>query len=484
MLDNNTFSDRPSSSAQVDLFILSIVFIASRVLFRVAGISFDATPLEWFYQFLDPALLQNRLAESILYLHSQPPGFNFFLGCVLSAGKTHAPTIFSFLYMAMGLLLVVTVYTVLRYMAVPRILSLGATVFFLLSPPVILYENWLFYTYPVTMLLAISALLLNRYIKHKKTGTLLLFLSALTSIVLTRTLFHSLWLAAIIVWLLVVQKNRARQILLCSLLPLLVITTFHVKNIVLFRQIGLSSWVGMNIAKMTLAVPLKELEPAIDRGILSPIARLEPFQVPEAYHAFAPFDTVTTIPALDMQYKSTGYPNFNHIAYKTVSQEYLTSTLYLLRTYPQYYMLSIVKALYRYLQPCSDEAIFVNDNRLRIKPWTIFYENYLLGNVLRRVWHTTFTNRYGQTRIVHLNLLFIFFPFIVLWGSIALRNKNKQREHAAQLTHVFMIGTIFYVTFIGTALEMSENMRFRFLVVPFIYVLFCLFFKQFFKKTR
>jgi hypothetical protein len=482
--DNNTCPDHPLFIARTDLLILTIVFIASRALLRIAGITFDATPLAWFYQFLDPVLLQNRLAESILYLHAQPPGFNAFLGCVLMIGKTHATAVFSFLYMAMGWVLVMTVYMVLRYMTVPRMLSLGASLFFILSPPAILYENWLFYTYPVTMLLVISALLLNRYIQQERTSTLLLFFAALTSIVLTRTLFHSLWLAAIVLWLLAVHKERTRQILACSLLPLFILGACHVKNMVLFRQAGFSSWLGMNLAKMTLTVPLDRLQPDIDCGALSPIIRLEPFRTPEEYQAFAPFDTVTTIPALDMQYKSTGYPNFNHIAYITVSQKYLTSALYLVRRYPQYYALSIIKALYRYLQPSSDETIFVNDNRSRMKAWTMFYEDYLLGNKLHRFWQSSFTNRYGQTRTVHVNFLFIFFPLIVLWGTIAAPDPNKKKERAPRLTHIFMIGTILYVTIIGNALEMSENMRFRFLIIPFIYVFICLFFKRFFKKSQ
>ncbi|MBN2619580.1 hypothetical protein JXB22_00710 [candidate division WOR-3 bacterium] len=472
------------SIKRIDLLILTIIFIASRALLRLAGIRFDATPLAWFYQFLDPLLLQHRLAESILYLHSQPPGFNAFLGCVLMIGRTHATAVFSFLYMTMGWFLVIAVYMVLRYMTVPRLLSLAASIFFTLSPPVILYENWLFYTYPVAMLLIISALLLNRYFQHNKTITLIVFFGTLTSIVLTRTLFHSLWLAAVVLWLIIVHKERAKQILICSLLPLAVLGVFHVKNMIIFQKTGFSSWFGMNLAKMTLTVPLDRLQPDIDRGVLSPIIRLEPFRAPEEYYAFAPFDSVTMIPALDMQYKSTGYPNFNHVAYMTVSQEYFTSALHLVRKYPQYYMLSITKALYRYLQPCSDKAIFVNDNRARMETWTAFYEDYLLGNVLERVWHTTFTNRYGQTRTVHLNFLFIFFPFIMLWGTITARDQNKPRERAAQLTHIFMIGTILYVTIIGNALEMSENMRFRFLIVPFIYIFICLFFKRFFKKSQ
>jgi len=451
---------------------------------RSIGIQFDRTPLDWFYQFLDPLLLKNNLFESIVFLHSQPPGFNIFLGGVLALGKTPSVILFNLLYISMGLITVMLLHALLRYLEVPRTLSLAASIFFMLSPPVILYENWLFYTYPVTMLILLSAFLLYQYLERPRSSTLILFFSTLVLIILTRTIFHTLWFIAIIVWLLYLQRSRSKQILLCALAPFILISAVHTKNMILFQQTGFSSWFGMNIAKMTLTVPLHKLQEDIDKGVLSPIACLEPFGTPEEYHRFACFNTMTHIPALDMPYKSTGYPNYNHLGYLSVSQQYLKAARHLIIKYPHYYLLSVVKAIYAYLQPCSDRAIFVHENRSRIGIWTTIYEDYLLGNRLRSLWHTTFKNRYGQGRIVHLNFLFFTAPFIIGWSLYTLWKKKLHQSRTRCAVHLFLVSTIIYVTFIGNMLEMSENMRFRFLVVPFFYVLFCLFFKQIFKKSQ
>lgn len=479
---NTTRAPECALTTRFDQKAVVVLFIVSRIVLRCIGIQFDQTPLDWFYQFLDPMLLKHNLVESIVYLHSQPPGFNLFLGCVLALGKSHAYTMFSLLYMVMGLIMILLLFKVLRYMDIPRKFALGATIFFMLSPPVILYENWLFYTYPVAMLLLVSAFLLYTYLKHQRTSTLIIFFSCCAAIVLTRTLFHTFWFIAILGWLLYLRRQRVKQILLCALIPLVILAGLHIKNFMLFRQTGYSSWFGMNIAKMTLTVPLHTLQAEYENGKVSRLAQIEPFGAPEEYYPFAHFDTTTHVPVLDMEYKSTGYPNYNHIAYISVSQQYLTTAHYLISKYPLYYLLSIVKALYAYFQPSSDEAIFVNNNRLRIKIWTLLYEDYILGGALRFLWQATFTNRYSQERIIHLNFLFFFTPFIIIWGWINQWKKKNVQGDARNSLFMFIISTITYVTVIGNALEMSENMRFRFLIVPFFYILFCLFFKQLFNK--
>ena len=60
------------------------LFAAVHALYIALGVRFDTTPLSWFWQYLDVTLLRGRLAESLLYLHCQPPLFNLFLGIFFS----------------------------------------------------------------------------------------------------------------------------------------------------------------------------------------------------------------------------------------------------------------------------------------------------------------------------------------------------------------------------------------------------------------
>ena len=65
----------------VSLIILA--FATSRLAAYGAGVRFDARPLESYFQYADPSLLQDRLLETVFYLHAQPPLFNLMLGLTI-----------------------------------------------------------------------------------------------------------------------------------------------------------------------------------------------------------------------------------------------------------------------------------------------------------------------------------------------------------------------------------------------------------------
>ena len=95
-------------------FILLFFFILSRVFYHLIGIRFDATPLYWFYQFIDPQLLKLELFKSILYLHTQPPVFNLLLGLIMKISNNHEVLAFAIVYQITGLLLVFNLYILMR----------------------------------------------------------------------------------------------------------------------------------------------------------------------------------------------------------------------------------------------------------------------------------------------------------------------------------------------------------------------------------
>lgn len=471
-------------STKNGFFVIVIFFILSRIFYYLIGIRFDITPLYWFYQFIDPQLLKLKLLESILYLHTQPPVFNLFLGLILKIFNKYELFAFTAIYQIIGLLLAVNLYLVLKKLRVSLIIALLITMFFTISPPVIFMENWLFYTYPVALLILLSTVFLYLYLEKHMVKYLLLFFSSIALIVLTRSLFHPFWFIIILVGLIIYDKSNIKRIILCALFPMLLIGVFHIKNYLIFKQTNLSSWFGMNLAKMTMTIPLEKIEPLVVQGEISGIAKIMPFQEPERYRNYANFDTLTCIRVLDQKYKSSGFLNFNHIGYIDVSNHYLRDSKYLIKTFPQYYGLSICKAVYAYLRPCSDSIIIRNYNRWAIRTWVDFYENYLLGNILSKVWQTSFTNRYGEQRKVHLNFLYIFVPALCIWGMIiAVKGFPLFRYGRVEiLTIGYILFNIIYITVIGNLFEVSENMRFRFLIVPFLYVFLAIWLKHLFNR--
>ena len=99
----------------------------------------------------------------MVHLHSQPPGFNFFLGSVLKLCPERFTACFHAVYLFLGFMLYYALFFVLRLARFSRPVALLLAFLFILSPSSIFYENWLMYTYPVAVLLALAAWALRRF---------------------------------------------------------------------------------------------------------------------------------------------------------------------------------------------------------------------------------------------------------------------------------------------------------------------------------
>jgi hypothetical protein len=456
-----------------ELFGLAVIFVLSRIIVAFLGVRFDMSPLQWFYQYIDPVLLKENLMQSLVYLHSQPPVYNLYLGVVLKYGGLYAPVVFRATYLITGMLSLFALYTFMRLVRIHHAVAFFCTAFFAVSPPVLFYENWLFYTYPLAFVLCLSAFLLLVSLKTRSPVYLFLFFIALSCLVLTRTLFHTVWFVAIFCWLLIHHNKNRKRIVLSALVPFLLICSVHAKNYLLFRQPTLTSWFGMNLMKMTFTIPRHLVQQEILAGAVTDIALIMPFQAPETYQQYMPEDSMTGIPVLDNRYKSTGAVNFNYHGYRNISHQYFAAADHLIRRYPQYYGQSVIKAAYQFLRPCSDSIIITGHNRRSLHAWVTVYEQYLLGDVLKNAWHTTFTNQFGHRRTVHVNLLYLFIPLLYLFGTlIACRKSRLLAFSPDELFSIrYIMLTIGYVTIVGNLFDASENMRFRFLIVPFLYVI-------------
>lgn len=463
--------------------LLLVLFSGSRILFYFLGVRFDTTPLHWFFQILDPVHLKTDLCQSLFYLHSQPPGFNLLVGIVLNVFPSYGFA-FRTLYLLCGLLIVFGLFFMFEKLNTPRIVSIPLTVFFMVSPPVVLFENWLFYSYPTVLLLVTSSVLLYLYLEKRNSTVLVLFFLSLSAIVFMRSLFTLFWFLAILIGLVLHDKKNSTRIIICALFPLLLIIGLHVKNYCVFRQTTLSSWFGMNLAKMTFTVPRETIKQHITQGEITEIALIKPFRSLKVYNKFTNIDTVTGIPVLDAPYKSTRFPNYNHISYVSISQQYRDAAMFLITRHPAYYGLSVSKAVYAYLRPTCDSVIFRGNNRKRLHGYIHFYETYLLGNVLTHIWQTKYTSELGQSRVVHINFLYVFLPILYIWSIIIAIRPHKADicDKAGAGLMQYIAFNLFYVTAIGNLIEVSENMRFRFLLVPFTYILLATLLTRLIKK--
>src|SRR5580692_875967 len=214
--------------------LLAMAFAVSRLGYYLLGVRFDARPVLHYYQFLDPELLKHRLFESLFYLHVQPPGWNLYTGAVLKLFPASYPTAFRLIYLMLGLGICWSIFYLMRTCGVSRWLAFTLATWFIVSPAVVLFENYLLYEYLVSFLLLAAAVALVRVVRDSRFLWANLFFAALFGLVLVRNIFHLAYFVAIMVTLAWLSRSHRRVVLLCGAIPLLAILALYAKNEILF----------------------------------------------------------------------------------------------------------------------------------------------------------------------------------------------------------------------------------------------------------
>lgn len=454
-----------------------IAFGLSRLLFHAAGVRFDASPLGYFWQFVDPPLLRTDLLRSLFYLHIQPPLFGLFIGLVLKSAPASSTQVFQLLYLLVGLGLHLGLYFLLVRLQVPRLVAVALVLLFLASPAGVLYENWLFYTYPSAAALVAATLFLHRFLSRRALRDGLAFFALVAAIALTRSMFHLVWcvLCAVLVLVASGPGERLRTLSLAAA-PLALVALLYAKNAALFGEFASSSWMGMSLAKHTLyRMSETDREALLDRGVLSPLARIRPFSPLDAYPARYTDIEIPPVPVLELREKASGKPNYNHLAYVAISRQYLRDALAAIGQRPDVYARHVRLAFWLFAQPAS-QYMFLSGNRSRIAEWEAIYDRWVLGATgpgftagreREELFWPAFLRRnaaYGWMTLA---------AFGVAWGLLAgvrgLTTRGAGSPSGACL--LFLSANVLYVAVAGNLLELGENHRFRFIVDPLVVAL-------------
>jgi hypothetical protein len=436
-------------------------FVVSRGAAYGAGVRFDAGTLEDYWQFIDPELLKTRLLESLFYLHGQPPLFNLLLGVVLKLAPDHFGAAMHSVYFVLGLMLSLAMYLVLMRVGLGRWTSAVVAALLSATPAFLLYENWLFYEYPVAALLVLSALALSEFLRRGTFLSASAFFVLLASIIYVRTIFQIAWLLLALVLLLAVRPDLRRTVLLASALPVVVVLLLIVKNVIVFGVPATSSWFGMNLAQVVYyAIPAADRRPYVERGELSRVSLIEPFSAPADYLPLVQPPRATGVPVLDTFVKSEGSRNLNNKIMIDVSRDYFRDSLYLIRVRPRAYARAIVDGGKLYLRPSTVGAHGAGgQNRSKIEAYDDLFNRVVLLQ-------TGYLVSFGWTILVaHV--------FALIYG-LRLTYRLLRRRIAASVASVtlaYVWLTLAYTTVIVTFAQVVENDRIRFFLDPLVVIL-------------
>jgi len=448
--------------------LLTGFFVLSRLYCYYAGVRFDWYQIAATWQILNVDLLSQDLLRSVYYLHSQPPLFNVAVATVFKLFTGHEGLVFAIVYKAMGLTTILSLFLLMIRLGVSGTVAIAVTTLLIAAPAAILWENWLFYDYPVTCLLTVSALSLHIAVTRQRIGAMFLFFSILSAIVLTRSAFHLVWFCSIAIMLLILLPHVRKKVLIAFVIAALPVMLWYAKNLWLFGTFVSSSWLGMSLNKTYVAYNLsaEERKALAAQGLISHVSVIGPFAPIAAYKEHMRNIPGTGIPVLDLEEKAPGEPNLNNVVVLEASTALLEDALAVMVTYPQRVGTRLLSSFGRFFFSPGDHY-WVRENAAHISEIIALYDIIVYG-VVGQVW--------GDKASLLLKpglFLILAVCFSILAGfSLSVRSLADQSERLSDgVTLFFMWFNILYVAVLFNIVEAGENYRFRMLIEPFVLVI-------------
>lgn len=450
-----------------------LAFILSRIVYHYYfGIRFDATPINWYWQYIDPYLLKTDLLRSVYYLHSQPPLFNIFLGVILKLFPNNYALVFQLIYLALGPALAASLFFIMVKLRVPDKLSAILAIIFIINPSVILYENLLFYEYPIVTILALSVVFLIEFLANGRFRDAVIFFALLAILVLMRNIYSMYYfLLVLLVLILILYKKYAwKKILLAGLVPFLIIFTVAAKYFFLYHSFTMGTiFFEQNFNQAAVSsISHMELQVLTDYGDISPLSKIGHFRPLSKYKQYVNIPA-TGIPILDSKYKLKGSINIHNLAYVDISKKLLKDALYIMGHYPKKFFKNIMRRFAKnYFLLASD----------------IFWDNYYNPMKIESVSRVFNRIIYLQLSIGRPSLfLVVSCPVLILYAFYLVFKMafNKTDELVTGPTAAIMLINILMVSAAALLLPF-EHSRFRFEVDPFYLVLLGLLIRDAYRK--
>jgi hypothetical protein len=364
--------------------LLALVFAVSRLIYFAVGVRPDTEPIDFYWQYIEPSLLKDHLWQSLLYLREQPPGYNLYLGLVLKA-PVPPEAIFFVIHLAMGFALAVCLMALMMRLGVANWLAFLLAALFTSSPMTVLYENWVFYEYPVMASLTVAAWAMLRYILAERFRHALIFFLSLAVISSVRGVYNLGWffmLGCALIW---ATRDHWKRGLLAAAIPALLLSAFYVKNFVMFGDLfpGQQVFRKMNYGAMVqMQAPKETIDRLKREGKISGILQLPVLETDTpSYAGIVKQPPPTGIPLLDMAEKPSG-DNWNSLWRSKVADLYYHDAQIVARQCPGLIWKQVPANVQGYLLPATDVFPF-NDtpNSNHLRPFLDWYERISAGEL-------------------------------------------------------------------------------------------------------
>ena len=419
------------------------------------GLRFDTNAF-WYWHVLDEDLLRNDLLRSLYALHAQPPLYNLFYGLALKViPDAHFPLVVANTYRLVSLAGMLGAYGLLRELGMRPLAAAPLALLVFSTPVVLAYESNFFYTAPIAVMVVLSAWALARACVRKSRGALYAFAFFVVALAFTRATFHPAWVVLAFLPVLLVRELR-RPALASGAVAALLVGALCLKNGLLIGSWGTSSWLGMNLARMTTdRIPVEEKRKWAKTGGFDPVCVRGSFglarQYPKAHIVIRGPD----LPALRRERKSEGSVNHNHAASADASKHFRACALRVVQERPEVYRKSLREAFVLFVKPPTDWFLVVGHAKAMGK-YTKWYARWALG-----------ARKTGISFAFFAELTIVLVALVVAFV--------RRRRHPTAAAHLpvllFSAGTIVFISLVAVFAELGENMRFRAEIEPLVQLL-------------
>lgn len=451
-----------------NLMAVAGMFALSRIAYALAGVRFDAgaihpsSSVQVQWQLLPVHLLRHALGQSIWNLHSQPPLYNLFCGALLHLPRGWQTPAAHAVFVGLGLALATATFMLLEGLGCRTRTALAVTVLVIANPAVVLYENWLSWSYPTAVLLTVGALCLLRWTITSRARWAAAALSCFAAVVLIDATFQWPWLLAMAAVVVMAGRRHWRRALLAAAIPIAVTAGWYAKNAVQVGSPTTSTWLGMNLYQTTLGLaPRSDLRSLTHSGALDALAGVPPFQPVTTYAPrFAAVPGTGTAATVSGSTR-LGVPNYNNAVYTVVSGRYLSDDIAYIRARPTEYASNVSLAAEIWTMP-ADQYAWLKGNRSRVAGFAGLYDRAVLAQV-----------RAGAGKAgVAAELHGIRPPAATIsWTSVALLIADllvapavllvRRKDRLWLVCGTAMWLTVLYSFAVTSLTEVGENMRFR-----------------------
>jgi hypothetical protein len=430
-----------------------VLFAVSRAVTLALGFQFDMEWLSLSIENVDQRLLDHHLAQTLWYLHGQPPLWNALLGLSLKTGPQVMPRIWHLVYLGLGLAEALGLFALMLVLRVPRGVSLAVTALLTIAPATLVYESTFTYDYPTMTLLTLMVLAGAWFVARPSVRRGLLFFGLGGSLVLLRTIFEWPWLVVVIAVCLFACRGHRRTVLISCALPVVLVLAVIVKNWAMYDVPSTTSWSGLMLARATEPVlSASERRALVREGKLSVASLVPPQSALSAYEAVGIKPAPPTgIPLLDEPGDALFPRNFENRTFITISRMYWHDDLWIIENRTGAYLRSVAeRGVPLFFAPAT-------------YPWTGTGDTGKLG-AYNRWFQKLVEGRFGSGEAgFFLIAVYVIALLTGLW--ITLRDLRPGAGPVPVVAALAFV-SILYIAFMGTFGELGSNYHLRLITDP------------------